>query len=117
MRGPISEIERRAARPTSSSSATHQGHPTSELTPEQQILILVRKTLTAIVKDVTPPPGMRHPLSDPTITQIRDCLGAIARREKKLASAQGRACEQPYYADQPQSAQIVPIDSLRSRRS
>lgn len=89
----------------------------SELTPEQQILILMRKTLTAIVKDVTPPPGMRHPLSDPTIAQVRDCLGAIAMREKELASAQGRASEQPYYADQPQSAQVVPIDSLRPRRT
>jgi len=88
----------------------------SELTPEQQLLILMRKTLSAIVKDVTPPPGMRHPLSDATIAQVRHCLGSIAMREKELASQQGRVAERPYYPDQPQSAQVVPIDSLRLRR-
>lgn len=87
----------------------------SDLTPEQQILILMRKTLSAVVKDVTPPPGMRHPLSNSTIAQVRDCLGAIAMREKELASAE-RTSERPYYADQPQSAQVVSIDSIRPRR-
>ncbi|WP_133512720.1 segregation and condensation protein A [Candidatus Thiosymbion oneisti] len=84
----------------------------SELTKEQQILIAMRKTLAAVIKDVTPPPGMKHPLSEQTITDVRQCLGLISAREKELAAAQGRTGERPYYADELQSAQVVPIIGL-----
>jgi hypothetical protein len=84
----------------------------SELTKEQQILIAMRKTLSAIIRDVTPPPGMKNPLSDPTIQDVRQCLALIAAREKELADAQGRGGERPYYADEPQRAQVVPIGGL-----
>jgi len=84
----------------------------SELSTEQQILIAMRKTLAAIIKDVTPPPGMKHPLSERTIEDVRQCLGLISAREKDLADAQGRGGERPYYADEPQAAQVVPIAGL-----
>jgi len=84
----------------------------SKLTKEQQILIAMRKTLAAVIKDVTPPPGMKHPLSEQTIADVRQCLGLISAREKELADAQGRTGERPYYADEPQSAQVVPIAGL-----
>ena len=84
----------------------------SELTKEQQILIAMRKTLSAIIRDVTPPPGMKHPLSEPTIEDVRQCLSLIAAREKEVADSQGRGGERPYYADEPQSAQVVPIAGL-----
>ncbi|CAD7855900.1 MAG: hypothetical protein [Olavius algarvensis Gamma 1 endosymbiont] len=84
----------------------------SELTKEQQVLIAMRKTLAAVIKDVTPPPGMKHPLSEQTIADVRQCLGLISAREKELADAQGRTEERPYYADEPQSAQVVPITGL-----
>jgi len=84
----------------------------SELSIEQQILIAMRKTLAAIVKDVTPPPGMKHPLSERTIEDIRQCFGLLAAREKELADARERVGERPYYADEPQTAQIVPITGL-----
>ena len=87
----------------------------SDLTKEQQVLIAMRKTLAAIIKDVTPPPGMRHPLSEPTIEDMRQCLGLIAAREKELADEQGRGGERPFFADEPQSAQVVPIDGLGKR--
>ena len=87
----------------------------SELTKEQQILIAMRKTLAAIVKDVTPPPGMKHPLSPQTIEDVRQCLGLISAREKELADEQGRGGERPYYADQPQAAQVVPIAGIGKR--
>ena len=84
----------------------------ADLTKEQRILIAMRKTLAAIIKDVTPPPGMKHPLSEGTIGDIRQCLVLIAAREKELADAQGRSGERPYYADEPQTAQVVPIAGL-----
>ncbi|NEX16900.1 MAG: segregation and condensation protein A [Halochromatium sp.] len=85
----------------------------SELSKEQQILVAMRKTLAAIVKDVTPPPGMKHPLSENTIGDVRACLSLIAAREKELADTQGRGGERPYYTDQPQAAQVVPIAGIR----
>jgi hypothetical protein len=87
----------------------------SDLSKEQHILIAMRKTLTAIVKDVTPPPGMRHPLSESTIQEVRSCLGLIAARERELAEAQGRGGERPYYADEHRDVQLVPLDTLKRR--
>lgn len=88
----------------------------TELTKEQKILIAMRKTLTAIIKDITPPPGMRHPLSDRTIEDVRQCLGLIAAREKELADEQGRGGERPHYADEPRNLHLVSIDGLKPRK-
>jgi hypothetical protein len=88
----------------------------SELTQEQKILIAVRKTLAAVIKDITPPPGMKHPLSEQTIADVRHCLALISAREKDLADARGRAPERPYFADEPQTAQVVPIAGLGKRK-
>ncbi len=85
----------------------------TELTKEQTILIAMRKTLSAIVRDVTPPPGMRHPLSNATIQDVRQCLGLIATREKELADEQGRGGERPYYVDEPQTVSVVPVSRIK----
>jgi len=83
-----------------------------DLSREQQILIAMRKTLTAVIKDITPPPGMKHPLSESTVEDVRQCLMLISARERELADAQGRPVERPYYTDEPQVAQVVPIAGL-----
>ena len=59
----------------------------SELTVEQRILIAMRKTLGAVIRDVTPPAGMRHPFSEETMEDVRQCLALISAREKELADA------------------------------
>jgi len=87
----------------------------SELSQEQRILIAMRKTLAAIIKDVTPPPGMKHPLSESTIQDVRQCLALISAREKEMADTEGRGGERPYYTDEPQTAQVVPITGLGKR--
>jgi hypothetical protein len=86
-----------------------------ELSQEQRILIAMRKTLAAVIKDVTPPPGMKHPLSEGTIQDVRQCLALISAREKEMADADGRGGERPYYSDEPQAAQVVPITGLGKR--
>jgi len=87
----------------------------SELSQEQRILIAMRKTLAAVIKDVTPPPGMKHPLSEATIQDVRQCLALISAREKEMADADGRGGERPYYSDEPQAARVVPITGLGKR--
>jgi len=88
-----------------------------DLSREQQILVAMRKTLTAVIKDITPPAGMKHPLSAPTMEDVRQCLMLISARERELADVQGRTMERPYYTDEAQAAQVVPISGLgKSKR-
>lgn len=87
----------------------------SELSQEQRIMIAMRKTLAAVIKDVTPPPGMKHPLSEGTIQDVRQCLALISAREKEMADADGRGGERPYYSDEPQAAQVVSMTGLGKR--
>jgi hypothetical protein len=55
-------------------------------------------------------------LSDPTIEDVRQCLGLIAAREKELADVQGRGGERPYYVDEPPDARVVPIAGIKKRK-
>lgn len=73
-----------------------------ELSMEQRILTAVKLTLAAVIKDTATPHGMRHPLSDGTIEDLRQCLALISARERELASAAGGpAGARPVYADEP----------------
>jgi len=84
----------------------------SDNTKEREILMVMRKVLASIVKDATPPPGTRHPLSDQTIQDIRMCFGLIAARERELADAVGAVVERPYFAGEKQKANVISIDSI-----
>ncbi|MEJ2115259.1 MAG: segregation and condensation protein A [Gammaproteobacteria bacterium] len=67
---------------------------------EQRILVVMRKLLAQIVKDTTPGPGMRHPLNEQTIKDIRDCFRLISTRERELAEQAGTENkDRPRYID------------------
>ena len=70
-----------------------------ELSKEQRILRMMRKTLGNIVKDVTPLGGRPNPLTGSTIQDIKDCFALISEREQELADALGFDQAKPYYAD------------------
>lgn len=79
---------------------------------EARILRAVRKALTGIVKDTATAPGMKHPLSDNTVEDIRQCLGLIAAREQELLEQAGVENNvRPRFTDDPeaQHAVVVPI--------
>jgi len=83
---------------------------TEELSKEQRILRLMRKTLGNVVKDVTPVGGRTNPLSESTIRDIKDCFGLISERERELAEALNFDQAKPYYADgDPPSAKVISI--------
>ena len=74
----------------------------STLSMEERILRTVKLTLAAVIKDTATPHGMRHPLSDGTIQDLRRCLALISARERELAQAAGRPISgRPRYADEP----------------
>jgi hypothetical protein len=88
-----------------------------DLTKEQQILVNMRKVLTSIIREITPEPGEKYPLSDKTVEDIRQCLTMIALREKELAEIQGTSVsERPYYVDEPPMAQDIPFDQWQHRK-
>ena len=74
----------------------------SEATMEARILQAVKLTLANVIKDTATPHGMRHPLSDGTIQDLRQCLALISARERELTAAAGRPIGgRPRYADEP----------------
>jgi len=80
---------------------------------EREILRVMRKVLAQIIKDTTPPSrAMKHPLSDQTIQDVRQCLGLISLRERELADAAGIGQERPYYTDEQRAADVVSIHKI-----
>lgn len=80
----------------------------SERSMEERILQAVKLTLANVIKDTATPHGMRHPLSDGTIEDLRQCLALISARERELAQAAGRPVSgRPRYADEPTRADKV----------
>ena len=68
----------------------------------------MRKLLAQIVRDTTPGPGMRHPLPEQTIKDIRDCFSLIAARERELAEQAGiENKDRPHFADEPKTSTVV----------
>ena len=79
-----------------------------ELSKEERILRAVKLTLAGVVRDTATPHGMRHPLSDATIEDLRQCLALISARERELAAGAGRETgARPRYADEPASGKQV----------
>lgn len=73
----------------------------SKLSVEERILMAVKLTLANVIKDTATPHGMRHPLSDGTVEDLRQCLALISARERELAEAAGRSTEKrPRFADE-----------------
>lgn len=87
------------------------------LSKEQQIMRAMRKTLTSIVRDCAPRDGEPSPLSEPTVENIRMCLGLIAAREAELAESLGLSRnERPRYADEPANAEVMQFISPSPRK-
>jgi len=92
---------------------------TEDLSIEQRILIMMRKTLANVVKDTTTPAGMRHPLKDSTIKDIRDCFALISAREQTLQQVSGKpkAKMHPRFADEPHTSQVIPLAKIKKSKS
>ena len=85
---------------------------------EEQLLIAVKETLTAIAKDTYTPPELSHPLSMETINQIRECFGMVVKRQQELAAARGvEFNDRPRYIDEPSDTFIVSLDDFRESTS
>jgi len=79
----------------------------SDLSKEQQVMVSMRKTLSNIIREITPEPGTVYPLTEATVKDIRMCLALITAREQELAEEKGLAKERPYFSDE--EPKVVPI--------
>jgi hypothetical protein len=79
---------------------------------ERDILMVMRRVLTSVIRDVTPAPGRPSPLTEGTSDGVRECLKLIALRERELADAAGDMAEKPYYVDQHSGPKVVPIADI-----
>ena len=87
----------------------------NHFTVEKRILVAMRKTLSNIVKDVTPSSSaLKSPLTESTVEDIKMCFGLIAAREQEIAKEAGiELNEKPQYADDVQKSNVVSLDSLK----
>ncbi len=89
----------------------------SELTKEERVLRMMRNVLTSVAKDTATGPGLKHPLSEQTIHNVRECLMAISAREQELAKEHDRDISaRPRYVDEPASAVVASLDTSKSAR-
>ena len=88
----------------------HRIMSTEYLSKEHHILVVMRKVLSSIVRDTTPPPGRPHPLRESTIEDIKQCFSLITAREKEIhEEANSEMKLRPRYADEPKTSQVVPF--------
>ena len=82
---------------------------------EARILRAVKRVLTGVIKDTASPPGTKHPLSDSTIENMRDCLALISAREREIAQEAGTPeTARPRFTDEPDTGPVVvPLSSLK----
>ena len=81
-----------------------------EPSKEEQILHIMRQVLTSVSRDAYARPGHRHPLSEATIQDIRDCLALISARERELSLTTGRSSRaRPRFVDEPSDSVVVTL--------
>lgn len=77
---------------------------------------MLKRVLTDIAKDTSTPPGMKHPLSENTIQNIRECLALISTRERELAEEHGRPNRaRPEFVDEPRKSQVITLHKPKKK--
>ncbi|MBE9516143.1 MAG: segregation and condensation protein A [Proteobacteria bacterium] len=85
---------------------------------EYRVLLAMKSTLTCVVKDTATPPGMKHPLGEETVENIRQCLMLISSREQELLEIAGELSgNKPRFIDEPSNVTAIPVDSIKVRKS
>jgi len=89
-----------------------------EQVTEQEILNAVKRILTDIAKETFTRPGLRHPLSDHTIGNMRECLKLISVREVALSgNSEDVSAKRPRYIDEPPKSVVVSMQDLKKKPS
>ena len=86
----------------------------TDLKKELDVLVALRKVISGVVREITPDPGMRHPLSDQTIEDVRQGFILIASREKEITEAMGKpSLHRPLYKGDTPKTNVVKLHGLK----
>lgn len=89
-----------------------------EAEKNMRVLKAMKQTLTGIIKDTTTKPGLKHPLSDATQEDIRQCLVLLSAREQELLADSGHIADmRPRFVDEPTTSVVVPISQISKKNS
>jgi len=87
----------------------------ADLKKELDVLVALRKVISGVVREITPDPGMRHPLSEQTIEDVKQGFILIAAREKEITEAMGKpSLHRPLYKGDTPKTNIVKLHGLKS---
>jgi hypothetical protein len=90
----------------------------SELSHEHKILVTLRKVLANVVREITPEPGMPHPLSQQTMEDVRQVFTLIAAREREITLALGKpSLHRPHFVDEPKTANVVKLHGMGQNKN
>ncbi len=82
---------------------------------EQEILTAMKRILTDIAKETFTRPGLRHPLCDATINNMRECLKLISVREVELSGhSSDVSASRPRYVDEAPKNVVISMADIKS---
>ncbi|RDH82370.1 MAG: segregation and condensation protein A [endosymbiont of Galathealinum brachiosum] len=89
----------------------------TDLKKELDVLVTLRKILSGVVREITPDPGMKHPLSEGTIEDVRQGFMLIAAREKEISEALGKpSLHRPMYKGDTPKTNVVKLHGLSDKK-
>ena len=89
----------------------------TDLKKELEILVTLRKVLSGVVREITPDPGMKHPLSEGTIEDVRQSFMLIAAREKEISEALGKpSLHRPMYKGDTPKTNVVKLHGMSDKK-
>lgn len=89
----------------------------TDLKKELDVLVVLRKVISGIVREITPDPGMKHPLSEATMEDIRQGFLLIAAREKEISEAMGKpSLHRPVYKGEKPKTNVIKMHGLKSSK-
>jgi len=102
---------------TTRQSQKHHIMSTQYHSKEHEILATIRKVLSNVVRDTTPPPNRPPVLRPNTIEDLKNCFLLITSREKRIIEEAGGTAmdKRPRYADEPKTSQVVQFNNQKTR--
>jgi len=89
-----------------------------ELKKEHQILVTLRQVLSSVVREITPGPGLRHPLSEKTMEDVRQSFMLIAAREREITELLGKpSLHRPHYVDEQKQGKVVKLHGIGQNKN
>lgn len=89
----------------------------TDLKKELDVLVALRKVISGMIRDITPEPGMKHPLSDATLEDVKQGFLLIAAREKEISEALGKpSLHRPVYKGDKPKTNVIKMHGLKKSK-